>query len=327
MKAVVCSEFGSPDVLNIEDIPVPEMRAGQIRIEVHACGVNFPDVLMVQGKHQLTPKLPFYPGGEISGVVSEIADDVQGFTPGQRVMAVTFWGGLAEFVNAPARSVVAVPDEMDFVTAAVFQGGHSVSHYALKRRGQLQTGENLLVLGAAGGVGLAAVQLGKAMGARVIAAVGSDEKADCVLRNGADEVVNYATEDLRVRVKELTEGRGADVILDPVGGDQFDQSTRCINVNGRILIVGFASGRIPQFPVNYALLKSCSIVGVNHQHFFVTNPQQAEEDIVELLQMYKDGQIDPVICEVYPMEQAPAALNTVGDREAIGKVVVSLRSD
>jgi NADPH2:quinone reductase len=326
MKAVVCSEFGGPEALTIETIEERPPGKGEVCIEVHACGVNFPDVLMVHGKHQLTPELPFYPGGEISGVVREVAPGVEGLNPGQRVMAVTFWGGLAESVNARARSVVAVPDDMDFVTAAVFQGGHSVSHYALKRRGQLQSGETLLVLGAAGGVGLAAVQLGKAMGARVIAAVGSDEKANCVRQNGADEVINYSTEDLREKAKALTGGRGAEVILDPVGGDQFDQAARCINVNGRILVVGFASGRIPQYPVNLALLKSCSIVGVNHQHFFVTNPGQADEDMAELLQMYSDGKIKPVIDQVYPMDQAAEALKRVGDRQAIGKVVVSLRS-
>lgn len=326
MKAVVCSEFGGPEALKIETIAEPSIGKGEVCIEVHACGVNFPDVLMVHGKHQLTPELPFYPGGEVSGIVREVGPGIQGFAAGQRVMAVTFWGGLAESVTAPARSAVAVPDEMDFVSAAVFQGGHTVSHYALKRRGQLQAGENLLVLGAAGGVGLAAVQLGKAMGARVIAAVGSDEKANCVLQNGADETVNYSTEDLREKVKALTGGRGADVILDPVGGDQFDKATRCINVYGRILVVGFASGRIPKYPVNLALLKSCSIVGVNHQHFFVTEPKQADEDMAELLQMYKDGQIKPVIDKVYPMEQACEALKRVGNRQAIGKVVVTLKA-
>jgi NADPH2:quinone reductase len=326
MKAVVCSKFGGPEDLRIETIEQKSLKEGKVRIEVHACGVNFPDLLMVQGKHQLTPKLPFFPGGEISGIVSEVGAGVENLQPGQRVMAVTFWGGLAESVDAPGRSVVAIPDEMDFINAAVFEGGHTVSYYALKRRGQMQAGEVLLVLGAAGGVGLAAVQLGKAMGARVIAAVGSDEKAECARRNGADEVINYTTEDLKERAKALTDGRGADVILDPVGGDQFDLAARCINVKGRILIVGFASGRIPKYPVNLALLKSCSIVGVNHQHFFVTEPGEADEDIAELLQMYKEGVIKPVIDKVYPMEQVADALNRLGDRKAIGKIVVSLKS-
>ncbi len=222
--------------------------------------------------------------------------------------------------------MVVLPDDMDFETAAVFQGGHTVSYYALKRRAQLQAGETLLVLGAAGGVGLAAVQLGKAMGARVIAAVGTKEKAACVRKNGADEVVDYSIEDLRDRVKALTGGKGADVILDPVGGDLFDQAVRAINVNGRVLVVGFASGRIPQYPVNLALLKSCAIVGVNHQHFFVTNPGQADEDMTVLLQMYSDGKIGPLIDKVYPFNQVADALKRVGDRQSIGKVVVSLKS-
>lgn len=325
MKAILCSQFGGPAALALESMETSALGAGEVRIEVHACGINFPDVLMVTGKHQLTPALPFVPGGEVAGIVREVATDVTAHSVGQRVMAVTFTGGLAEEVVAPAHTVVPVPAQMDFVTAAVFQGGHTVAYYALKRRGGLAAGEVLLVLGAAGGVGLAAVQLGKAMGARVIAAASTDEKLASAVQNGAGETINTAGENLKEKVKALTGGRGADVIFDPVGGDQFDQVTRCINVNGRILVVGFASGRIPQYPVNLALLKSCSIVGVNHQHFFVTAPDEAESDITELLQMYKDGLIRPVIDRVYPLEKVADALNHVGNRRAIGKVVVTVR--
>jgi len=326
MKAMLCSQFGGPDILALESVRNPALRAGEVRIEVHACGINFPDVLMVKGQHQLTPALPFIPGGEVAGIVTEIGPDVTTHIPGQRVMAVTFTGGLAEEVVAPAHTAIPIPQEMDFTTAAVFQGGHTVAHYALKRRGQLTEGEVLLVLGAAGGVGLAAVQLGKAMGARTIAAASTEKKLACVMQNGASETINTSTEDIKEKVKALTGGRGADVIFDPVGGDQFDQATRCINVNGRILVVGFASGRIPQYPVNLALLKSCSIVGVNHQQFFVTAPAHAQADIAELLRMYQEGLIKPIIDRVYELKNAAGALAHVGERRAIGKVVVSVRA-
>ncbi len=324
MKAVICSEYGDPAGLALETIEAKPLKDSEVRIEVHACGINFPDVLMVQGKHQLTPKLPFCPGGEVAGIVREVAPDVTAVAPGERVMAVTFWGGLAEQVNAPLSSVVVIPDEMDFATAAVFQGGNAVAYYALKRRGALQAGENLLVLGAAGGVGTAAVQVGKAMGARVIALVSSPEKAAAALRNGADDAVNYTTEDVRGRLKALTNGRGVDVIFDPVGGAPFDDACRSVNINARILIIGFASGKIPQYPVNLALLRSCSLIGVNHHHFFVTEPRQAEQDMSELLQMYRDKKISPVIDRIYPMELVGQALTQVAEARVIGKVVVSI---
>lgn len=325
MKAVICSEFGDPRALKIEDVEPDSLQAGEVRIDVHACGVNFPDVLMVQGKHQLTPILPFCPGGEVAGIVRDVAPDVTAFEPGQRVMAVTFWGGLAEQVNAPATAVVTIPDEMSFATASIFQGGNCVSFYALKRLAGLQAGENLLVLGAAGGVGAAAVQLGKAMGARVIGVVDSAEKAVAAIDNGADDTVNCAAEDLRGRIKALTEGRGADVILDPVGGDPFDAACRSVNIGARILIVGFASGRIPQYPVNLALLRSCSLIGVNHHQFFVTQPRQAAEDMQDLLKMYREGRVSPIIDRVYPMEKADEALCRIGDGKAVGKLVVSVQ--
>ncbi|MGI9295512.1 MAG: NADPH:quinone oxidoreductase family protein [Pseudomonadales bacterium] len=324
MKAIVCSEFGPVDTLSYMDVEAQPLTSGQALIQVHACGINFPDILLVQGKYQVRPELPFFPGGEVAGVVTEVAADVTTVKKGQRVMATIFWGGLAEQAVAPAKAVVPIPPNIDFITASVFQGGHTTSYYALKQRGQLHAGETLLVLGAAGGVGLAAVQLGKAMGARVIAAVSSEEKRACALRNGADESINYGREDLRERTKALTDGRGADVIFDPVGGDQFDQATRCVNSNGRILVVGFASGRIPQYAVNLALLKSCSIVGVNYQYFFAAERQQVEENFTELMRMVSEGKIKPHIDKVYPLKHAAEALQYVGDRKSIGKVVVSV---
>ena len=325
MKAIVCSRFAPPDALSLEDVEPLALEKGEVRIEVHACGINFPDILLVQGQYQVRPDLPFFPGGEIAGVVSELADDVSGIEIGQRVMATIFWGGLAEQAIAPAHSLVPVPDDMDFVTASVFQGGHTTSYFALKQRGQLRAGETLLVLGAAGGVGLAAVQLGKAMGARVIGAVSSEEKCACVMANGADECINYAQQDLRKEIKALTGGRGADVIVDPVGGDVFDSACRGVSVGGRLLILGFASGRIPDYPVNLALLKSCAVVGVNYMQFFSDDPQGVKENFAELMQMFADGKIRPQIDTVYPLEEAAAALLHVGERRAVGKVVVKLR--
>jgi NADPH2:quinone reductase len=325
MKAIVCSRFAPPDSLSLENVEPRALQEGEVRIEVHACGINFPDILLVQGQYQVRPELPFFPGGEVAGIVSEVADDVSGIEIGQRVMATIFWGGLAELAVAPARSLVSVPDDMDFITASVFQGGHTTSYFALKQRGQLRAGETLLVLGAAGGVGLAAVQLGKALGARVIGAVSSEEKRACVMENGADECINYTQQDLREQVKALTGGRGADVIVDPVGGDLFDSACRGVSVGGRILILGFASGRIPQYPVNLALLKSCAVVGVNYMQFFSDDPQGVRENFAELMQMFADGKIKPQIDTVYHLQEATAALLHVGERRAVGKVVVKLR--
>jgi NADPH2:quinone reductase len=325
MKALICTQHGGPEQLHLQSTELDPPGKGEVRIEVHACGINFPDVLMVAGKHQLTPRLPFCPGGEVAGVVRAVGAGVTTVRTGQRVMAVTFTGGLAEEVNAPARAVVAVPDAMDFTTAAVFQGGNAVSYYALKRRAALRKDEYLLVLGAAGGVGLAAVQVGRAMGARVIGVVDTDDKAAGVLRHGAEAAINCSSEKVRERIRTLTGGRGADVIIDMVGGDLFDEACRSVNMEARILIVGFASGRIPSYPVNLALLRSCSLIGVNHHQFFVSAPEQADADMRELLQMYRDGAIRPVIDHVYPLAQTGEALRRIAEGTVIGKVVVAVR--
>jgi len=295
-----------------------------VRINVHACGVNFPDILIVEGKYQAKPPLPFFPGGEVAGDIMEIGEGVTGFEVGQRVMATIFWGGMAEQAVAPATVLVPIPDSLDYVTASVFQGGHLTSYHALKQRAHLQKGETLLVLGAAGGVGTAAVQLGKAMGARIIAAASTPEKCQFALENGADEVVNYGSEDLKERVKEMTGGAGADVIYDPVGGEAFDLATRCIAWNGRLLVVGFASGTIPRYPVNLALLKGCAVVGVHYQAFLENQPADARQNIEELMQMVDDGRILPKVDKEFPLEQAADALNYVGSRKVVGKVVVNV---
>lgn len=327
MKAIVCTEFGPVESLALRDIDSPPLAAGQIRIDVHACGVNFPDILIVQGKYQAKPPLPFSPGGEVAGEITEIGDNVAGLEIGQRVMATIFWGGMSEEAIAPASSVIPIPDKLDYATASVFQGGHLTSYHALKQRAQLQEGETLLVLGAAGGVGTAAVQLGKAMGARVIAAASTQDKCEFALQNGADEAVNYTEQNLKDAIRELTGGAGADVIYDPVGGEAFDLATRCIAWNGRLLVVGFASGTIPQYPVNLALLKGCSVVGVFYQAFTDKQPADARQNIDELMQMVESGSILPVIDKEFPLEQAADALNYVGARRAQGKVVVRVRDD
>ncbi|MFV0276430.1 MAG: NADPH:quinone oxidoreductase family protein [Parahaliea sp.] len=325
MQSVLCTAFGPIDNLSLQSVSPPVLAPGQVRIEVAACGVNFPDILIVQGKYQARPELPFAPGGEVAGVVSEVADDVSGVAVGQRVMATIFWGGMAEQAVVPANILVPVPEDMDFLTASVFQGGHTTAYYALKQRGRLRAGENLVVLGAAGGVGLAAVQVGKAMGARVIAAAGSEEKCAIARDSGADETINYSNEDLKSRIRALTAGQGADVILDPVGGEPFDQACRSINYEGRILVVGFASGHIPQYAANLALLKSCALVGVNYQAFFDRDRAGVEENFRELLQMVTQGRIAPRIDRVFPLAEAAQALHYVAGRKVAGKVVVTVQ--
>lgn len=324
MRAIVCEQFGKPQGLRLAERDPGPLAPDAVRIAVRACGVNFADLLMVAGKHQLTPELPFSPGGEVAGEIVALGSNVRSLQRGQRVMAVVFTGGLRELVDAPAQSVLPVPESLGDREAAVFQGGHSVAHYALRRRGGLLPDEQLLVLGAAGGVGLAGVQIGKALGARVIAAVGSAEKARAARREGADEIVEYREEDLKRRVRDLTEGRGADVVLDPVGGDAFDAATRCIARGGRLLVVGFASGRIPDYPVNLALLKNCSLVGVNHQQFFSQQPDLVSFDLEEQFAWLEEERIEPVVDRHYPLERSADALEFVASREAIGRVAVSL---
>lgn len=324
MKAIICSNFGPVENLTLESVAPRPLRAGDVRIRVRACGVNFPDILIVEGKYQQKPPLPFSPGGEVAGEIIEIGEKVTGLEIGQRVMATIFWGGMAEQAVAPASAVITIPDSLDYLTASVFQGGHLTSYHALKQRAQLREGETLLVLGAAGGVGTAAVQIGKAMGARVIAAASTPEKCDFALENGADVAINYSAQDLKKTVKSMTDGRGADVIYDPVGGEAFDQASRCIAWNGRLLVVGFASGTIPQYPANLALLKGCAVVGVFYQAFSEKQPADARQNIEELMQMVADGSIQPKIDKAFPLEQSIDALKYVAARRAMGKVTVTV---
>lgn len=324
MRAILCKSYGPPDSLLLEDVAVPELGAGQVRISVHACGMNFFDTLLIEGKYQLQPKMPFSPGAEFSGVVTEAAEGVTGIKPGDRVIAMADYGGLAEEAVVPAAAVVPIPDEMDFMTAAGFLLAYGTAYHALKQRTRLSAGETLLVLGAAGGVGLAAVELGKAMGARVVAAASTDDKLLVAKEHGADELINYSRESLKERVKELTAGAGIDVAFDPVGGDLFDEVTRLMGWNGRLLVVGFASGRIPSLPVNLALLKGYQLVGVIRGTFIQRDPEANGQNNRELMQLFLEGTLRPLISGTFPLEQAADGLNMLIRREAKGKVVVQV---
>ena len=322
MRAVICKEFGPPETLSVEEVPPPSLGAGQVRIGVHACGINFPDTLIIENKYQFKPPLPFSPGGEVAGEIVELGAGVSQWKAGDRVIAMCGWGGFAEQVVVDAARIMAVPATMDSVTAAGFTMTYGTSHYALEDRAHLRAGETLLVLGAAGGVGLAAVEIGKAMGAHVIAAASTDEKLAMCRRFGADDVVNYATESLKQRVKELTDGRGADVIYDPVGGDVFDEAMRCIAWEGRLLVVGFASGRIPQLPMNLVLLKGCQLIGVFWGSFTARDPARNAENMQTLFRWFEEKKLQAHVSATYPLEEAGKALRSMLDRAVTGKVVL-----
>lgn len=323
MRAAVCREFGPPEDLEIEECDRPEMTARQVRIAVRACGINFPDFLIVAGKYQHKPALPFVPGAEISGEIIEVGNDVSHLQPGQRVLAVTQTGGLATEICVDGQSVVPIPDAMNFVTAAGFMLTYGTSYHALRQRAQLAKGETLLVLGAAGGVGLAAVEMGVMMGATVIAAASSAAKLALAGKHGATHLIQYEADSMRDEVLALTNGRGADVIFDPVGGSHFDACLRCIAWRGRILVVGFASGDIQKIPANLPLLKGCSIVGVFWGRFAEQEMAQQATNAAQLLEAYDRGDVRPHIGATFSLEEAGAALRYLADRRAVGKVVVT----
>lgn len=327
MKAVLCKSYGPEENLVLEEINAPKPAPDEVVVEIYVAAMNFPDMLQIEGKYQFKPPFPFSPGSEAAGIIQEIGDGVSGFTVGDRVMVAPSVGCLAEQVVAPAESVFKIPAEMDMKSASGFILVYGTSIYALKQRGKLQAGENLLVLGASGGVGLTAIELGKAMGARVIAAASTDEKLHYCKNAGADELVNYGDGKLKEKVKALTGGNGADVIYDPVGGDLFDQATRCINWDGRILVIGFTSGRIPQYPTNLALLKSASVVGVFWGAWKKREPQAEQANMEELFALYKAGKIKPLISQTFALENYVAAFKVFRERKAIGKVVVEIKKE
>ena len=322
MRAVLCKELGPPESLVVENVPSPDMGPKQVLIKVGGCGVNFPDTLIIQGKYQHKPDLPFSPGGEVAGEIIKVGADVADVKVGDRVIAMCGWGGFAEEVAIDADRVFAIPDAMDFVTASAFVLTYGTSYHALKQRAQLQPGETLLVLGAAGGVGLAAVELGKAMGAKVIAAASTAEKLALAKEHGADELINYTEVDLKETLKTMTGGKGVDVVYDPVGGDLLEQAVRATAWYGRVLVIGFASGSIPKLPVNLTLLKGCSVVGVFWGTFTRKQPEDSQQNNRELLQMYLDGKLKPHVSAQFPLEKAADALYMLQNRQAKGKVVV-----
>ncbi len=322
MKAVLCKTYGPPESLLVEDVEPLKPGRGQVVIGVKACGVNFPDTLIIQGKYQFKPPMPFSPGSEVAGVVKEIGAGVEHVKVGDRVISFTGHGGFAEEVLAEAAQLIPMPKGMDFATAASFVLTYGTSHYALKDRAQLKPGETLLVLGAAGGVGLAAVEIGKVMGARVIAAASTDEKLEVCKQHGADEMINYTTEDLRERVKELTRGEGVDVVCDPVGGNYSEAALRGMAWGGRFLVIGFTTGEIPRIPLNLTLLKSCSIVGVFWTSFAARDPKRNQEHLQELLTWFTTGKIKPLISTTYPLSRAADALNDMMNRRVKGNVVL-----
>jgi NADPH2:quinone reductase len=322
MKAVLCKEYGPPDRLVVEECESPRPGPGEVLLAVRAAGVNFPDVLIIQNKYQFRPPLPFSPGGEVAGVVKALGEGVHGLRVGDRVIGSTGWGGFAEEVALDAARVIRIPDAMDFVTASAFLLTYGTSHHALKDRAQIRPGETLLVLGAAGGVGLAAVELGKVMGARVIAAASTPEKLAVCREHGADDAIDYAREDVKERVKQLTGGEGVDVVYDPVGGAFSEAALRATAWNGRFLVIGFAAGDIPKIPLNLVLLKGCQVVGVFWGAFTAREPERHRANVAELMDWYRAGKLKPHVSATYPLARAADALNDMVERRVMGKVVL-----
>ena len=327
MKAVVCSSYGPPENLKIEEIDEPELSDDQALVEIYAASLNFPDGLQIQGKYQFQPPMPFTPGSEVAGKIRKVGAELKGFSVGDRVMASPGIGGLAELTAVKSESLRKIPDNMDFKTAASFAMVYTTSYYALKQRAKLESGETLLVLGSSGGVGLTAVELGKLMGAKVIAAASSNDKLEFVKQLKPDYLVNYNESDLKESVKDLTEGRGADVIYDPVGGDLFDQCCRCINWNGRLLVIGFTSGRIPSYKANLALLKGSSMVGVFLGRFRKEEPAAYEQNFKELLDMYRADKLNPIITKSFSLEEYADAFNIFTKRKVMGKVTLEIKQE
>ncbi len=326
MRAILCKELGPANTLVIEDIASPTPGKGEVKVRVKAAGLNFPDTLIIEGKYQIKPELPFSPGGEMAGEVLEVGDGVKNFKPGQRIMGLTGYGAFAEEILVPENRLIPVPDGMDDHTAAAFSMVYGTSYHALKQRANIQPGETLLVLGASGGVGLAAVELGKAMGANVIACASSDEKLEVAKEAGADDLINYAEEDLKDALKKRYP-KGVDVIYDPVGDKFTEAALRNMAWNGRLLIVGFAAGDIPKLPANLALLKGCSIVGVFWGAFTQQEPQVNIQNIMELMQLFGQGKIKPRISQVFKFEEYEQALAALSSRTAKGKVVLDVAGD
>ena len=324
MKSWRVSEWCDPEQMKLEDVPLPDPGPGELRIKNHAAALNFYDILMIQGKYQVKPPLPFTPGSEVAGHIDAIGPGVAGFSIGDRVQAMASGGGFAEYSIALADKSFRIPDTMSFSEAAAMIVIYQTSYFALKHRTRVRAGEWLLVHAAAGGVGLSAMQIGKAIGARIIATAGSAEKLDFCLSQGAEHAFDYGDESWVAEVKKVTGGRGADVVYDPVGGDVFDLSSKCIAPEGRLLVIGFAGGRIPSIAANRILLKNISVIGCYWGGHLEHHPQFMHEAQAELFAMYDAGQIKPIVSRTYPLSEAVAALRALAGRKTHGKVVLDI---
>jgi NADPH2:quinone reductase len=322
MKALLCKQFGPPESLVVEEVADPTPAKGQVVIRVHAAGVNFPDALIIQNMYQFKPPLPFSPGGECAGIIEAIGEGVRHLKPGDRVIALTGHGAFAELALADAKAVLPLPTEVDFATAASFLMTYATSYHALQDRGALKEGETLLVLGASGGVGLAAIEIGKVLGAKVIAAASSDEKLAVCKEHGADVLINYNTEDLKEKVKSITEGKGVDVVYDPVGGNYTEAALRSCGWRGRLLVVGFANGQIPKLPANLTLLKGCSVIGVFWGEYTKREPQRFIGDVTTLFQWYQEAKLRPYISGTYSLERGGEGIRALMERRVSGKLVI-----
>jgi len=324
MKAILCEKLGQPKDLVLKEIDNLTPGPKEVIVNVKACAINFPDTLIIQGKYQMIPPMPFTPGSDFSGVIKAVGDEVKHFKPGDEVFGVTPYGALAEELKVHHKTVFPKPPKMDFPTAASFLYAYGTSLHAVKDRAKLKKGETIVIMGASGGVGLAAVDIAKKLGGRVIACASTDEKLELCTSYGADEVINYTNEDLKERIKELTDGKGADVIYDPVGDKYSEPALRAMAWKGRFLVVGFAAGNIAKIPLNLALLKGCSIVGVFWGRFTQEEPQNNMANSLQIMNWFNEGQIKPHIHKVYTLEDTPIALEEMMSRKVKGKVIIKV---
>ena len=325
MKAIVCNEWCKPADLKVSEIKNPTLDDNSVRVEIYASGVNFPDVLIVQGKYQYKPPFPFSPGSEVAGIISEIGKNVKSLKVGDRIMAVTGHGAFAEEICVPEDKITLIPESMDFITAASMSLTYGTSSYALFQRANIKENDVVLIHGATGGVGITAIEISKAVGAKVIATASTDEKLKIAKEYGADYCINYSQNEFKEKVKEYTDGKGANIIYDPVGGDVFNQSLRCIAWNGIILVIGFASGTIASAPTNLPLLKNCSIVGVFWGAWREREPNGHNVNMEKILKWWKDNKVKPKVSKVFNLEDTKYALQALINREVIGKAVIKVR--
>ena len=325
MKAIVCNEWCKPEDLKVSEIKNPTLDDNSVRVEIYASGVNFPDVLIVQGKYQYKPPFPFSPGSEVAGIISEIGKNVKSLKVGDRIMAVTGHGAFAEEICVPEDKITLVPESMDFITAASMSLTYGTSSYALFQRANIKENDVVLIHGATGGVGITAIEISKAVGAKVIATASTDEKLKIAKEYGADFCINYSQNEFKDKVKEYTDGKGANIIYDPVGGDVFNQSLRCIAWNGIILVIGFASGTIASAPTNLPLLKNCSIVGVFWGAWREREPNGHNVNMEKILKWWKENKVKPKVSKVFNLEDTKYALQALINREVIGKAVIKVR--